>query len=293
VAEGFFLKQVILIHAHKDLQQLNALVDQLADEDFLIYVNIDRKSAIEVGSLHPAAQLVRQRIAIHWGDFSQVQATLNSLAEIVAAVPVFDKVLFVSAQDFPLLSNAQLKRELAKVAGQELLDHVPVGPEGWNCAHRYHYFYADGANPAAALACRLASRTMRALGLKRRMVNGYLPYGGSSWWALSRDCVRAILDLVAADPRVTRFFRTVSCPDELFFQTVVMNSRFGPKALSNNFRYIQWPESGARNPQVLAEGDFDRIRESGAHFCRKIDSAASAGLLPLLMRLKDGQGAQL
>ena len=288
------MKQVILIHAHKDLQQLNALVDQLVDEDFIIYVNVDRKSAIDVTQLHPAAHLVRKRIDIHWGDFSQVQATLNSLAEIVAAVPEFDKVLFVSAQDFPLLANAQLKRELAKVAGQELLDCVAVGPQGWACDHRYQYFHPPaGSGRFASLACRLGARAMRSAGVKRSMVNGYQPYGGSSWWALSRDCVRAILDRVAADPRVLRFFRSVSCPDELFFQTLVMNSRFGARVLSNNFRYVQWPASGARNPQVLQEADYERIRQSGAHFCRKIDMAASAQLLPLLLRLKEGQGAQV
>lgn len=288
------MKQVILIHAHKDLRQLNALVDQLADEDFLIYVNVDRKAAIDLALLHPAAHAVRKRIDIYWGDFSQVQATLNSLAEIVAAVPEFDKVLFLSAQDFPLLANAQLKRELAKLAGKELLDHVVVGPQGWDCAHRYQYFHAPaGSWPPVDLACRMASRAMRMAGLKRQMVNGYQPCGGSSWWALSRDCVRAILELVAAQPRVARFFRTVACPDELFFQTLVMNSPFGAHVLANNFRYVQWPESGARNPQVLQEADFDRIRQSGAHFCRKIDLAASARLLPLLMRQKESQGAQV
>jgi hypothetical protein len=286
------MKQVILIHAHKELGLLNALIEQLVDDDLIVYVNVDLKSAIEVGRIHPAARLVQQRIPIHWADFSQVQATLNSLAEIVAAVPAFDKVIYVSGQDFPLLPNAQLKHELAKVAGQELLDHVPIGPDGWPCAYRYQYFYRPYAGALTDLACRLVSQVMRLAGLRRRMVNGYQPYGGSAWWALSRACIEALLAQVAADPAIVRFFRSVSCPDELFFQTLIMNSPFRAKVLANNFRYIQWPRQGARNPQVLVDADYERIRQSGAHFCRKIEARASAGLVARLIRQKQGPAAQ-
>jgi hypothetical protein len=285
------MKQVILIHAHKDLDQLNGLIEQLLDDEFCIVVNVDLKSALDVGRVHPGARLVQRRIAIHWGDFSQVQATLNSLGEIVAAVPAFDKVLFVSAQDFPLLANAELKRELARLAHHELLDSVAVGPHDWSCAHRYEYFYRPNGGTLADLACRLGNRAMRMAGLRRRMVNGLQPWGGSSWWALSRPCIEFILASVAADPGLIRFFRSVSCPDELFFQTLVMNSPFRERVLSNNFRYIQWPLTGARNPKVLERADYELIRQSGAHFCRKIEPVASAELLPLLLRLRQGQGA--
>jgi hypothetical protein len=280
------MKQVFLIHAHKDLDQLNALAGQLADPDFIIYVNVDLKSAIDVAAISPQLRQVQRRIPIHWGDFSQVQATLNSLAQIVAEVPAFDKVVFVSAQDFPLLPNDQLKRALAAAAGSELLETTPVGPEGWACAHRYQYFHRPAGGALATLACKLGARAMRLAGLRRKMVRGLRPYGGSSWWALSRPCIETILATVAADPALVRFFRSVACPDELFFQTLVMNSAFAPRVVPDNFRYIQWPDSGARNPMILDAADFPRIAASGAHFCRKIDAAASAALVPLLERLK-------
>lgn len=273
------MRQVILIHAHKDLAQLNALVERLLDDDFLIYVNVDAKSSIDVGALHPAARLVRPRIAIHWGDFSQVEATLHSMRQVVGEAGAFDKLLFISAQDYPLLPNRRLKQDLAALAGYELLDCVPVGPHGWQCAQRYQYFHREDGGRLAVLACRLANRAMRIAGVTRPMVNGWQAWGGSSWWTLSRDCVDAIVGQVCADPAIARFFRRVSCPDELFFQTLVMNSPFRARVLTNNFRYLQWQAGGARSPKVLDEGDFDAIRASGAHFCRKVDPYASALLL--------------
>ena len=280
--------QVFLIQAHKDLDQLNMLVEQLRDDDFLVYVNLDRKCALDPDAVHPYARQVKHRVDVHWGTFSQVQAVLNSLQQIVAEVPAFDKVIFLSAQDFPLLSNARLKEALAQLSGHELLDTVAIGaaPGQWAAGFRYQYFHRAEGPPLVRLACRVANRALRATGLTRRLPGGMRPYGGSSWWALSQACVRDILARVAGAPGIVRFFRSCACPDEMFFQTLVMNSPFASRVLGQNFRYVQWPERGARNPAILTEGDFERIAASRAHFCRKIDSQASAALMPRLLALR-------
>ena len=286
------MKQVILIHAHKDLEQLNALIAQLAHEDFIIVVNVDARSALDVTRISPQARLVRRRIAVHWGDWSQVRAVLNSLAEIVEGVAEFDKVVFISAQDFPLLANDALKQALEAAHGSELLECAAIGPDGWACQERYQYFYWPRGGRFARLGGKVLLRAMRALGLRRKMAAGMRPYGGSCWWALSRPCIEMILARVKAEPLLERFFRTVACPDEIFIQTLVMDSEFASKVVANNFRYIRWPDSGARNPKILDAADYDDIARSGAHFCRKIDAAASAALLPMLAKLRSPRGAR-
>ncbi|MBZ2206829.1 beta-1,6-N-acetylglucosaminyltransferase [Massilia soli] len=280
------MKQVILIHAHKDLGQLNALVGQLAHDGLILYVHVDAKSALDVARIDPRARQVRRRIAVHWGDWSQVRATLNSLAEIVAAVPAFDKVVFISAQDYPLLSNEALIAALDAARGSELLECAAIGPQGWACQERYQYFHWPRGGRLARLAGKLLLRSMRALGWRRAMAAGMRPFGGSCWWALSRPCIEMILQRIQAQPSIEAYFRTVACPDEMFFQTLVMDSPFASRVVSNNFRFIRWPDGGARNPKILDAGDFDEIARSGAQFCRKLDAAGSAGLLPLLERLR-------
>lgn len=283
------MRQVFLICAHKDLDQLNALVGQLRDPNFLVYVHLDRKSALDPALLHPQARLVRDRVEVRWGGVSQVEATLASMRQILAEVPDFDKLVFLSAQDFPLLANDILKAELARVRGRELIETAPIAPAGWRVMHRYRYFHRPGAGRITRMGCAVLNRCMRALKLARHLPDGFLPYGGSCWWALSRGCVQEVLRLADAHPRLLRFCRSVQSPDELFFQTLVMHSCFADKVLPDNFRYIQWPEGGARHPKVLDEGDFERIRASRAHFCRKLDSRISAALLPRLMAWKEGR----
>lgn len=272
------MKQVFLIHAHKDLVQLNALLARLSDPDFVLYVHLDRKWRLDPAQVDPRARQIVPRRDVRWGGFSQVSATLASLRQVLAGEPAFDKLLFLSAQDYPVLPNAALKDALAALAGRELIDTVPIGPEGWPADYRYQYFYREGSAFPARAACALANRCLRAAGRTRRFPAGLRPYGGSTWWALSRPCLVHLLERVDAQPGLARFFRTVLCPDELFFQTLVMASPFAARVMARNYRYVQWPAGSSRNPQVLVEDDLARIRSSGAHFCRKLEGDRSAVL---------------
>jgi len=285
------MKQVFLICAHKDMDQLNTLVAALVDPDFTIYVHLDRKSALDPAALHPAARHIAPRIDVRWGGWSQVEATLVSLRQILREQPDFDKLVFLSAQDYPLLPNALLKRALERLRAHELIETTRIAPDGWNVGFRYQFFHREGGGRLERLGCALANRVLRLTGRRRRMPDGFAAHGGSSWWALSRDCLVEALRLFDAHPRLARFMRTVQCPDEMLFQTLVMHSRFAGRVLSDNFRYIQWPAQGARNPKVLDAGDFERIRASSAHFCRKLYSQVSARLLPRLVEWKEGRAA--
>ena len=272
------MKQVFLIHAHKDLIQLNALLGRLRDPDFALYVHLDRKRTVDPAQVDRNAHQVQPRLDVRWGSFSQVQATLASVRQVLAREADFDKLVFLSAQDYPVRSNVALKAELAVHQGSELIDSVPIGPDGWPANYRYEYFYSEGSRLPLRLVCALANRALRLAGRTRRFPNGLQPWGGSAWWSLSRPCLAHLLARVEEQPDLARFFRTVLCPDELFFQTLVMASPYARCALARNYRYVQWPAGLARNPQVLVETDFERILASGAHFCRKLESNRSAGL---------------
>ena len=68
-----------------------------------------------------------------------------------------------------------------------------------------------------------------------------------------------------------------------------MHACFAGRVLPDNIRYIPWPEGGACHPKVLDAGDFERIRTSSAHFCRKLDSHASAAVLLRLLAWREAE----
>ncbi len=78
-----------------------------------------------------------------------------------------------------------------------------------------------------------------------------IPYGGSTWWALSRDAVAYILQFVQDRPRVVNFFKNTLIPDEAFFQTILGNSPFKPR-ITGNLTYTDWTAGGS-SPSIISE----------------------------------------
>ena len=54
--------------------------------------------------------------------------------------------------------------------------------------------------------------------------DNFILYGGSFFCALSASCVRYVRDYAAENPDLIKYFHTMAGPDELFFQTVLVNS---------------------------------------------------------------------
>lgn len=113
-------------------------------------------------------------------------------------------------------------------------------------------------------------------------------FGGSSWWMLNQKSVAFILNEIRQKPKLIHFFSLCSCSDELFFQTIILNSPLLPTVINNNYRYINWSdaEKGRSNsPNNLNETDFELIAGSGNWFCRKVNSKHSQLLLEKIDRL--------
>ena len=67
--------------------------------------------------------------------------------------------------------------------------------------------------------------------------------------------------------------------EEIFFQTVLMNSPLKSSIIISNFRYSDW--SVVNSPKILNEEDFKSISASNALFCRKVDLIKSNKLLEM------------
>lgn len=275
------MKKIILIHAHKNLELLNHLIDVLDSENHVIYVNVDLKSKIDVRYINEKARLIQRRIRVYWGRFSQVRATINSLIEIEEKEKNYEHVVFISGQDFPVVSNNAIDSFL--VPGQEYIESMPICVNGWAVNDRYEKFNF-GNNKCqqiiALLVNRIATRTLG----KRRMPYNYEPYGGSSWWMLTSDCVKYVLNFVQHDKRYVNFFRFVANSDEMFFQTIIMNSRFKNNVVNNNLNYIDWTDCNNGSPNLLGLEYYNKIVNSGNLFCRKIEYPFSR---PLIEKLKE------
>lgn len=74
---------------------------------------------------------------------------------------------------------------------------------------------------------------------------------------------------LCANPNYLDFFKNALCPDECFFQTLVMNSPYS-KNVKPCLHYVQW-EKAKSSPKILTTHDFNNMIQSGKMMGRKFD----------------------
>lgn len=93
-------------------------------------------------------------------------------------------------------------------------------------------------------------------------------FGGSQWWTLTVDCVKYIINFLHERPKFYQYFKYSQIADELFFQTILLNSHF--RIINNNLRMIDW-KSGPNYPKVFNVQDLQQLESTTHLFARKFD----------------------
>lgn len=282
------MKLAYLVYAHKNYQQLERLVKKLAHADADFYIHVDKKSSgfdcngfIDDLSPFVNVKLVPTRNDIKWGGYSSVKATLDGLKTVMTQDVKYDYIVFLSGQDYPIKSNSFIMDLFSSNNGVEFMSYCELSPTGWAAAmKRYQYFWLLDIIRARYLRFFIQLFVI-AVFPKRKFPAGFTAFAGSSWWALTSDCVSYILDFVDKNREFDRFFRLTLCPDESYFQTIVMNSDFKNKVSNNDYRYIDWSDGG-KSPKVLTVKDFDRLVSSDKLFARKFDACTDEKVLNML-----------
>jgi hypothetical protein len=85
---------------------------------------------------------------------------------------------------------------------------------------------------------------------------------------------------VQSRPDVVDFFRHVDIPDEMIFQTVLVNSELAGSVVNDNLRYIDWTR--VLGPALLEARDLPALGASPKLFARKFDVSHDADVLDLI-----------
>ncbi|TWI65196.1 core-2/I-Branching enzyme [Pseudoduganella lurida] len=297
------MKIAYLIMAHDQPELFGRLARAVYAEGVSIYAHIDAKSdcaAFIAASAGLPVGFTPDPVKVNWGGFSQVAAMLRLIEQAVAA-DEHDYFIFLSGRDFPLYSHGRLVQELDRHPGRSYMNFYPLA-DGADFVekirnHCYHDVYAR--LPGRFLR-RAAGRIVRAINARlpdRSFVAGLQPYRGSTSWCLGRDIAQYIVKFTR-NPRnraYLDFFQSVSCCDEIFFQTIVLNSPYaatlnlydidGTKPAGEmknenkaSLHYIDWSPD-REDPAILVDRDFKSMYASGKLFARKFDVRRSAGIL--------------
>jgi hypothetical protein len=113
------------------------------------------------------------------------------------------------------------------------------------------------------------------------------PYGGSAAFCLHRDFINYLLEFLDSNPKVFKFFRHAGYADEVFFQTILMNSPLKTRIVNDDKRYIDWGKSRCGHPMYLTIQDFSKMIESKKLFARKFSLVVDKNILDLLDKKMD------
>jgi hypothetical protein len=200
-------------------------------------------------------------VAVHWGDFSQVEAILLLMKSALAAGP-FTRFVLLSGVDYPLWPTASINAFFAAQPSAEYINLVPMpsAAAGKPLARLTTYTLRPTLSPLHRLTLRvlLKARIIPRVRDYQPALGALKPYGGSTWWALTRAACEYLVDYTERNPALVRFFKGTQYADETFLHTILGNSPLMAN-VRRNLTYTDWSAGGA-SPANMSARHVDYFR---------------------------------
>lgn len=276
------MKIAILILCHKNPKQINLLLDKLNHQDIDCYIHIDKKADF-ANKITKRSNIVllpdEKRVSVEWAQISMVTATIN-LVEEAHRHGKYDYYWLTSGQDWPLRSADEIVKFFEKHSGVNFVqywDSKNHGNHKQNNLDKRNQIYFPikliGRKPWQKIIKRgwveFTGGYNQTWKIFERKQLGIEFYFGSSWWALKRETIDWIMQYITTHPEYYKFYENATCPDESFFQTLVMISPYADEN-TDYLTYLHF-QKGANSPDILTEDNLQRARESKYLIMRKVD----------------------
>jgi hypothetical protein len=290
------MKTAYLILAHSEPEHLARLTSRLKADWNDIFIHIDRKVDQRPfqDMVHPTDGVFflppESRIDVRWGGFSLVEATLSLISAALGQGTLYVRFCLLSGADYPIKDQEVIREEFSSNREYIRVDRY-IGP-GSAHSHRrnveFFHFIDQVVQSGFPPGGTVRRNSYEDIGL----------YHGSTWWALSYDCIGYIIDYLDTHPDYIDFHRYSFCPDEIFFHSIVKSSPFADlithdfekaddienfmQSNEHGCHYIDWNSPSISKPKVLSVDDSCGLKKSRMLFARKFDLQESAVLLRLL-----------
>ena len=299
------MKIFYLVQAHAHPELLKRMIDRLTKENVFFLIHIDLKSDIRIFKelcTYKNVQFIEDRINCVWGDFSQVQATLNLIENLkAAAAQPEDRIVLISGQDYPLKTADAISSFYQNHSDTDFIEMFvaeDVHPRP------YLNFRGFKINRSTKRGDYVIFKKHNFSGIYKSLLKGcfkfeYLKhffnqreldsdtvfYKGSSWWALRYETLLKIITLYHADYKKYHDFYKVSfCVDEYFFQTLLAELMKTDNTIKvkHLVSYIDWDRKDVPLPVTFTmqdTADLQKASEQDFLYARKFDANTDANIL--------------
>lgn len=294
------MRHAYMIIAHDNYQQLRVLLQQLDDERNDIFLHIDKKSTtlskemfsgvVNKSSLY----IIECPISVFWGDYSIVQCELLML-ETATAKGNYSYYHLLSGICMAIKSQDYIHDFFQKNAGKEFVSLYNEQLAN-RVRFRYKYYFPYMRllkNPKAKWTRALmaaSSITQKVVGINRTRKNKTVVFGfGAQWFSITDRFARYV---IGRKVWIETTFKHTFCADEVFLQTILLNSEFAENVYTNSsgdnsMRLIDW---GRGRPYVFRENDISEIMSSPMLFARKLDLRVDPKIVEAILKQTTGKG---
>ena len=281
---GGQMKQAYLVLAHHQFGLLKKQIALLDDDRNDIFIHIDKKSRnVDFNDIKSVAKssnvYFTERIAVSWGGFSMVCAELI-LLESALNHGNYSYYHLLSGVDLPLKTTDEIFSFFEENYGTEFVhfcsDDIALN-KNCNLLNRialYYPFQESHRSLFIKMLSSLCKHIQLALGTNRvyhtDKVFGY----GSQWFSITDKLAEYV---IKNKNYIFEFFKCSCCSDELFLQSLILNSDFKNRLAQKDLnqegstafkRLIDWKRG---SPYVFRMGDYDLLMSSDCFFARKFD----------------------
>jgi len=282
------MKQTILITAYKNVEQVIDIIDYF-DNRFEFYIHFDKRSALDLSPLKSTPKkkvFVCNTYPVYWGGVNHLKAILLLAGE---ALKNPENVMFhlITGEDFPCKPVSYFRERVD--CKKDYINVFPMpypvwpGNGGMDRVDYYNFYDLFNAKKTDKAIHGLV-RLQKIFKIKRSYPAGFPKlYGGSTYWSLSRNTMQYILEYTETNKAFLERMNYTFCPEEFYFQTIIMDSPFVSNVMNDNLRYIDWVSGRGGKPAFLDESDYDKIKSSDKLFARKFHETGSERLKQLLI----------
>ena len=285
-------KHAYLIMAHNNFPLLLELITMLDHERHTIYLHIDQKVSdaqflqlkkdyeTKKQELHLCSPLIfTERISVHWGGYSQIACELL-LLRTAAREDHYAYYHLLSGSDLPIKTPEQIlsffDQQVEKVNGgcEFLAFDSPTVPAYVRERISLYHIFRESSHPLAEPLDALFTRLQRICKVDRLKKLPLNIQKGANWFSITDAFVRYAL---SKEDWIARTFGRSVCADELFLQTLAVNSQFADRIYApygdansmSNLRYVDWERGANNNPYVFQPEDRELLLSLPHLFARK------------------------
>lgn len=213
---------------------------------------------------------------LSWGSGGILRTQLRAIDALLDGADDWSHMINLSGQCLPVKPLGEIAEFLAAHKDRNFLEVIDVGRERPDLAYRYDRYYVDFAGRA------------RNTHIPRSPPRDFSLKFGAFWVMLTRAACRHVLRASEAAP-IRKYLKYTQFPDEMLFQTVLMNSPLRETIVPNMKRLIKW-EGLSPNPKILTRCEWQELRSPDVLFARKFDPAVDTEIFDLIA---DQVGADL